>query len=262
MKKDEKGSKKGGRKRMKLAGSKHFEVIDSTSSWALRELEEGAFSDDRDLPFLVTADLQTAGRGQKSRTWHSPRGALMFSLIFDPKAWNIPLSKTPFLGFATALAILDTMRLFLSSHDAARFRIRWPNDVFYDTRKVSGILLEGHSSGRMTAGVGINLFNTFRDAPSEVRDILFSVLDIDEGFKTRCTLNEYRESLLRHLDVRYTQIAAHSTDIVRETDALCFQKGRTVTMQSPQGPVSGKCTGLSPSGALLVDDKPYYSGTF
>lgn len=245
---------------MKIAGNVHFSEIDSTNSWALRELERGVFAAPETLPFLVTADMQTAGRGQKTRTWHSPQGALLFTLIFDPALWKIPLRNTPLLGMASALAILDAASEFLPDTDAKQFRIHWPNDVFYGERKMSGILIEGHASGKMAAGIGVNFLNSFRTAPPELQERMFSFSDILPELKEKYTVSDFQRRLLTFLDARFQQLAESPEACVREADAACFQKGRSVTMQTPQGVLTGICEGLSADGALILNGKTFYTG--
>ncbi|MBO5437680.1 MAG: hypothetical protein J6A23_08455, partial [Thermoguttaceae bacterium] len=133
----------------------HFSTLDSTHSWTLQELEDGGLLAPGPFPVLVTAETQTGGRGQHSRSWFSPAGCLMLSLVFRPEEWEIPFSQRPLLGIACALAVLESCAKVLSPANADALTLHWPNDLyvqknFASPRKLAGILLEGHSSGIMS----------------------------------------------------------------------------------------------------------------
>ncbi|MGI8512938.1 MAG: biotin--[acetyl-CoA-carboxylase] ligase, partial [Solirubrobacteraceae bacterium] len=92
---------------------------------------------------LVTAGEQSAGRGRQGRTWVAPAGrALLASLIL--REW------TELLPLAAAVAVAEV------AGDAAR--VKWPNDVQLEGRKVAGILVEGRpQEGWMVLGIGLNV---------------------------------------------------------------------------------------------------------
>ncbi|MBV9004457.1 MAG: biotin--[acetyl-CoA-carboxylase] ligase, partial [Solirubrobacterales bacterium] len=129
----------------------HFRVVDSTNERA-RELAE------RGAPHgtLVTAAEQAAGRGRQGRTWNAPRGrAILCSLV---------LHKVPrLLPLAAGVAVAE-----VAGADA---RVKWPNDVLVDGRKVAGILVEGRpQEGWAVLGIGINVAVRPEELPPELRD--------------------------------------------------------------------------------------------
>jgi len=134
-----------------LGDIRYYQSTSSTNDQAARWIEEGA----TDMS-LVVADQQTAGRGRMGRTWHTPPGAaLAFSLIMFPKQDDpYVLPRHTALG---ALAVGDAL------HSLYGFmpKIKWPNDVLLERRKVSGVLVEAQWSGGELAalilGVGINV---------------------------------------------------------------------------------------------------------
>ena len=96
----------------------------------------------RDLPLgsVVIADHQTAGRGRMERRWQAPPGAaLLVSFVLEPR-----LLLSLALGVAAARAC------------APEVRLKWPNDLLLDGRKLGGILVEV-TSGKAICGIGINL---------------------------------------------------------------------------------------------------------
>ena len=124
-----------------------FDTIDSTNTWASAHFDELADGE------LVAAAVQTAGRGRLDRTWVSPRGNIYASFV--QKGLSDPL-----LGVAAAsLAVLDLVR---GLAPAVPFHIKWPNDVFSGTAKISGILSQyicprNGASGGLVTGIGVNL---------------------------------------------------------------------------------------------------------
>ncbi|MFO7624791.1 MAG: biotin--[acetyl-CoA-carboxylase] ligase [Anaerolineales bacterium] len=134
-----------------LGDIRYYQSTSSTNDQAARWIEEGA----TDMS-LVVADQQTAGRGRMGRIWHTPpEAALAFSLIMFPKQYDpYVLPRHTALG---ALGVSDAL------HSLYGFmpKIKWPNDVLLERRKVSGVLVEAQWSGGELAalilGVGINV---------------------------------------------------------------------------------------------------------
>ena len=124
-----------------------FDTIDSTTTWAVAHFAE---LNDREL---VVAATQTAGRGRLDRKWISPRGNIYASFV--QKNVNSPL-----LGVAAgSLAVLDLVRELAPAH---KFHIKWPNDIFCGTAKISGILSQfisprNGAPGGLVTGMGVNL---------------------------------------------------------------------------------------------------------
>ena len=117
---------------------------------------------------LVTAEFQTAGRGAGTNKWESERGGnLLFSIISYPK--GLLANQMFALSEVTALAIRDT----LSSYTPG-FQIKWPNDIYYNDKKISGMLIENDLQGkwvhRSIIGVGVDINQTsfLSDAPNPV----------------------------------------------------------------------------------------------
>jgi BirA family biotin operon repressor/biotin-[acetyl-CoA-carboxylase] ligase len=140
------------------AGYKHIhhEIIGSTNDEARRLAAEGEHG-----PLWITAGTQTAGRGRRGRAWVSPVGNLASSLLLKPER---PVAECAQLSFVAALASSDAVAHFARDADV---KVKWPNDVLADGRKISGILLESASAGAepyfLAIGIGINLAHFPRD---------------------------------------------------------------------------------------------------
>ena len=132
-----------------------LDEVDSTNAEALRRAVGGHTG-----PLWVIARTQSAGRGRQGRPWVSPPGNLYCSLLVET---DLAAGNANGLSFVAALAVHDTVAEFLhEAGGAAELRLKWPNDVLVDGAKLSGILLEGTSTGSggagaMAIGMGINV---------------------------------------------------------------------------------------------------------
>jgi BirA family biotin operon repressor/biotin-[acetyl-CoA-carboxylase] ligase len=132
-------------------GLKSFGVIDSTNEEARRLAQAGEAG-----PIWISAGRQTAGRGRRGRSWDSPTGNLAATLMLRP---GKSASQCAQLSFVAAIAACDMLAGFAPGTE---MRVKWPNDVLADRRKIAGILLESASSGGeppnwLAIGIGANL---------------------------------------------------------------------------------------------------------
>lgn len=102
---------------------------------------------------VILAEQQLKGRGTLERKWISPRGGIWLSVILRPR---IPPEKISFLGLVAALAVCDT----IIEKTMLFPKIKWPNDIFLNHKKVSGILIDAATRGTKVeyavVGIGIN----------------------------------------------------------------------------------------------------------
>ncbi len=106
---------------------------------------------------VVSADLQTAGRGRRGRDWVSPVGNLYCSILLRPAK---PPGEGAQISFVAALAVSDAVTQALPG--APLVSCKWPNDVLVNGAKVSGILLESQTAGDglldwVIVGAGVNV---------------------------------------------------------------------------------------------------------
>jgi BirA family biotin operon repressor/biotin-[acetyl-CoA-carboxylase] ligase len=174
---------------------------------------------------LVTAGVQTAGRGRQGRTWIAPPGtALLLSLVLRQIDALLPLR--------CGLAVAD-----LAGPDA---RVKWPNDVLVDGRKVAGILVEGRpQEGWTVVGIGVNAALDVRTLPEDLRDRAGTLGRRPEELEA--ALSE----LLEALEHRLTAPAEAVLGDLRERDAL---RGRPVIWAEG----AGTGAGIDDQGGLRV----------
>ena len=129
------------------------------------------------------AESQTAGRGRQGRAWTSPRGEnLLFSMLLRVTA--LP-ARVPLAALVAGLAVHEAIARRL---DPSRVKVKWPNDVWIDRKKVCGILVESviASQGPSTIVVGIGVNVHSRVFPDELANIATSLAlagasDLDRG---------------------------------------------------------------------------------
>lgn len=196
----------------------------------------------------VVADLQTAGRGRRGRSWLSPAGTnLMVSVPIRPQ---LHARRAVWLSMAVALAVRGACQPFAS------LALRWPNDlVAADGRKVGGLLVEATTEGDTirdaVIGIGLNVnWPLSGDTSGELAGSATSLAELSGAALDRGPL---LERLLRHLDAELSELLAGLPPVDRYREASWLD-GRSVTVTLPQGEVEGQVRGVSDDGSLLVDD--------
>lgn len=131
---------------------------------------------------VIVADFQTAGRGQVGNVWESEKGKnLTFSLVLYPQ--KLPVKQQFLISQIAALSVKETLDAYTEG-----ISIKWPNDIYWQDKKICGMLIEndlaGHELLRSIIGIGLNLNQmTFRgDAPNPVSlgQILRQEIDREE----------------------------------------------------------------------------------
>src|SRR3954447_7540896 len=133
---------------------------------------------------MATTTWQTAGRGRQGRTWTAPPGrALAMSLLLRG-------ALDPLLSLRAGLAVADVA--------GPGARVKWPNDVLIDGRKVAGVLVEGRPQEAWAVlGIGLNVAIRPDDFPPELRDTAGTLGR--EPSDLEPTLNELLRALERWL---------------------------------------------------------------
>ncbi len=223
-----------------------FDELDSTNAALKRIAEQGGEVGEG---LLVWARRQTGGRGRSGRTWESPTGNVYASfLIKAPEATK----NAPEIGFVAALAVRDAI-LELPRHNTAPpvLTFKWPNDLFVDGKKVSGILTELATDpdrrSWIVLGIGINLIPV--EVPNQIYPV-GSLADSHVDTKPAHVLTVLGRELAKWLEIWRTG----GFFVVREAwRASGPQSGAPLSVRLPEGPVDGTFAGLDDDGALLLD---------
>ncbi|MBR0236693.1 MAG: biotin--[Thermoguttaceae bacterium] len=229
-----------------------FQNLDSTNLEALRWSVINEASED----VWFTAEEQTGGLGQRNRTWISPVGGVYASVLYDPPLIISDLSHRGLITLAAGNAVFELIREIISEYsaDVEPLKIHWPNDVYYDNRKLSGILTQSASRGKLVTGIGINA-----NASISVSDAN-QPISLKEILQKEVNLSIIIDRLQKSWNDQIRQLALDvqngSDDYVKQTEQKLAWLGKTVmviqTDESQQPPVSGVLTGLTSMGALRI----------
>lgn len=201
---------------------------------------------------IIVTDHQTAGRGQRGNAWEtSPGDNLTLSLILKPTF----LSPSPQgtsggqfeLNLAVSLAVHDT---FAEELDEA-LKIKWPNDVYVENRKMGGILIENTIQGAYLShsviGIGLNINQmSFEYAAA-------TSLKKETKQPFRYDLEPILERLMGHLEKRYLQLKNGHSDWLQSDYFARLLGYRAAAFYRANGQVFvGEITGIDPHGRLLM----------
>lgn len=184
----------------------------------------------------VLARRQLAGRGRDGRAFASPGGGMYLSVVLRPRA---PPSAWGLLPIAAGLGVLDALARW--GFDA---RLKWPNDVLLDGRKVGGILVESRwgEAPFAVVGVGLNLAATPADLP-----LATCLAEHGAAPEARAAAEAAREGIVeaaRRLD----EDARGVLDAAR---ARCVTLGRMVAWEGGEG----RAVDIDADGALVVESE-------
>lgn len=208
-----------------------------------------AARDDLKLPLLILTEQQTAGRGRGANRWWGGHGSLTFSLLLDAHALGIDEPRWPQVSLIVGLSVCETLQELLPLADV---RVKWPNDVTLQGRKVCGILVEvpPRLPGRLVIGIGININNSLADAPPELRATATSLIDISGQPHPRV---DVLISMLRRFEVLLDAWSRDSLSLPQRWENVCWLKGRRVQLTAATRELSGLCHGIDEQGALLIE---------
>jgi len=222
----------------------YHEEVESTNSEALHLAQQGA-----EEGTVVIAEAQSAGRGRLRRSWESPPAMnLYLSVVLRP---DIPAAAASLIPLMVGVAVADV----ISKYCPGKVRLKWPNDILIEGKKICGILTEMRTRADrvafIIAGIGVNLNMQKLHFPRELRETATSLrietaLDIDRlDFAVRLFEilgNWYRvflnggEAAIRAKWLQYADIVGKRVEVVfREM----VQRGTV--------------RGLDENGALLLE---------
>lgn len=147
-----------------------FKKMDSTNDFLLNLVKTMQKKSKLASGSVVFADEQTKGRGRLGRVWYSPYGNIYCSLFWRFKNQDLPLSVISLVAAVLVLKALQKM-----GADSIHLTLKWPNDVFYQNKKISGILLESNEPFSIIIGIGINVVTAYQHNAIALKDIITEV---------------------------------------------------------------------------------------
>jgi BirA family biotin operon repressor/biotin-[acetyl-CoA-carboxylase] ligase len=222
---------------------KQLDTVDSTNNY----LKQNRPATNR--PFvLVTAEYQSAGRGQVGNSWESDAGRnLLFSIAFNPH--QVQAAQQFVLSEAFSLSVAKALSAYTKG-----ITIKWPNDIYYKEQKIAGILIENGLIGKhidrciIGAGININQQRFLSDAPNPV-----SLLQVIGRETDR---REVLERILQHfIDYYYQCIEPGVYDKVhREYRQWLFRSDGVYPYSDDRGDFEATIEMVEPDGHLVLRD--------
>ncbi len=196
---------------------------------------------------LWIAEMQSKGRGRLERVWESPYGGLWFSLLLRP---SLPAPRIPPLTLLAGLCLREA----IEKTCGVQARLKWPNDLLVQGKKLAGVLTD--MSGQIdrtewvVLGIGVNVHNT---VPRSLRGRAISVAELTGKRSKRAALlaaflDEFRPAYRRFQKEGFGPFQARYWS---HYDA----PRQPVTLQTTDGQVRGVAIGVNASGALLIESR-------
>ncbi|WP_373812702.1 biotin--[acetyl-CoA-carboxylase] ligase [Porphyromonas loveana] len=197
---------------------------------------------------IVSADHQTAGRGQRGNSWYATAHLnLALSILLRPAM--VPANRQFELSELCALSVLNALSQYIS--DADLLSIKWPNDIYYKDKKIAGILIEHNLTSthidNTILGIGLNINETeypdFLPNPISLRVIL--------GHEVSCM--EVRNILIDEMQRLYCHIANRSFPLLHSNYMQrLYRRNGYHPYRDAEGIFEGKIEEVLPTGELLL----------
>ena len=219
-----------------------YDSVDSTNIEAKR-LGDG------DAPHgtLVVADMQTAGRGRRGRSWISPSGTnIYFTILLRP---DFTPDKASMLTLVMAHSVARAVR----GETGLNAGIKWPNDIVVGGRKICGILtelsVEAEAIKNVVIGVGVNVHE--QDFSSDLSD---KATFLDRECGSRVSRSRLLSAIMGAFEEDYeTFVSKGSLASLRNSySEMLINRDREVCVLDPAGEYRGIARGITDTGELLV----------
>lgn len=233
-----------------------FDLLDSTNTWLLKNGQSGD---------VCLSEAQTAGRGRRGNQWVSPDvGNIYFSLCW---CFEEMTDDWSFLGLLSGVAVAEA----LSDAGLSKHGVKWPNDIFWNDRKLGGLLLESQNqTGRIVVGVGINI-NSGEQAYQGISQPWVGFEEAYQAMRSaapRQDLTISREKIIAALITRLSRRFNGFADFSFESFLDDWKKwdilsGRRVAFQQQGKTLSGVVCGIDEKGRVGIvshdQTERYYS---
>ena len=229
---------------------------DSTNDFIKKEKQQIS----SDHPLIVTSKEQLRGRGRDNRKWFSPRGTGLYisiGLSLEPRV------KINLLSLIGGLAIAETLRAL----SCREFKLKWPNDVLFEKRKIAGVLIENiYNADKMVSitGMGVNVNQIEDDFPRELREKATSLrmitgrsIHIDRVTSTLISAFFKWIDILKRNDASRIVFTARQLSACSPGDPVCFHLNDNI--------FRGIFREISSDGGIVIEKKngrreTFYSG--
>ena len=206
---------------------KTHQLIDSTNDECKR------ISSNKDI-LVVTADRQTKGKGRKGKKWHSPEGNISLSIAFADIGFDMPIS------IATGILVRDALT---EVFNLSSIKLKWPNDLVYEKKKIGGILVEKEVFADYTkaiVGIGINLELDKKESWwGDLKDLNGKNL---------------RDKIINRILIKFEILLKNGLDDWKRLwHKSCIHNDAIISVARNNETIKGKYLGINDAGELLLE---------
>lgn len=196
---------------------------------------------------VIMADDQFAGRGQQESAWHAEAGLnLTFSILLKPSF--LPVQKQFMLNIAVSIGINKALTAFVNEN----VKVKWPNDIYFEGKKVGGILIENNIAGTRyksaVVGIGINVNQRYFDIEkvkpaTSIAEILNQEVDLIKLLAVLCSHIESEYLKLR--TANYIRMTEDYVNGLYKFNQLAWYKHKDYIFE-------GRIRGITETGQLII----------
>lgn len=217
-------------------------VYNSTSS--TNDIAAEYAANNKNNGLVIFAEEQTAGRGRAGDKWISGRAdSIICSIVLAGNNCGAEL-----LSLTCAVAVAEAIGKVAKN----QAKIKWPNDIILNDKKVAGILLESKTCNSHTVcilGIGINCHQKKDSFPSELQAVATS---IDIEAQTTCDRNSLAKRLLYSIDHWLQAAEKNSNAVIDKWRSLSLLLNSRVTLIFNGSRFAGNCIGIDPEKGLIL----------
>jgi len=231
---------------LNFIGKTHIkkDIIVSTNSFLKEIIKTTEFENGT----VVSAKFQLVGRGQRSNVWESEQNKnILISFIFLPH--NILAENQFIISKAVSLAIFDLLYEY-----KINVKIKWPNDIYINDKKIAGILIEnslrGNKISNSIIGIGLNINQT--NFSSNLPNPTSLQMETNKDYNTDEILNK----LIKYLNFRFNLILQKKNDKI-DNDYLqnLYRFNKFYSFESKNKVFKGKIKKIDKTGRLILETK-------
>ncbi|MEH3115315.1 biotin--[acetyl-CoA-carboxylase] ligase [Pedobacter terrae] len=199
---------------------------------------------------VIMADHQFAGRGQQESVWQTQEGKNISTSIYVKPSF-LPLEMQFYLNMAVSLAVSEALSCFIPTGVS----VKWPNDIYYEDKKLGGILIENTLTGSAfkssVIGIGLNVNQSeFSESISRRATSVIQIL------QREVPLMDIMEKIIIFIEKYYLILRAGKFSILQNDYLAKLYNYQTVALYKHNGEVfEGTITGVENNGRLNVVTK-------
>lgn len=218
-------------------------ITDSTNSQLMQKVQDGLVTEPG---YTIVAEAQTAGRGRRGRSWYSPFAASLYFSMY----WRLEQGIQAAMGLSLVAGI--AIARLLKQQYQLDAKVKWPNDVYVEDKKLCGILVElagqAHAGCDVIIGIGMNI----RLPQQALNNIDQQYTDLAVAADKVVDRNLLVASLQQQLMTLLTEFTQHGfAGFVDEFDQYNQYRNKAIKLIGKEE-IKGICIGVDKQGALLV----------